>query len=958
MRHLLLGLLSVAVISLSAQNDKRSCATTELHEQQMQDPAYRKFYEDRRERVRAYITKNTDGSGKMNCGSTLTLPVAVHFQGVSNPDLDCLRDLAESQLQILNEDFQGTNPDIGNWTNGAAANFPGLANGESCVAFCLARYGHPAGYGLAEGELAVTVNVTNGSSSADWAGYLNIFVRNIGALGFSPRPGRGDGDGVTVDNNAFGAGAGCAGVSPSAPYDGGRTLTHEVGHYFSLDHIWGGGCSNDDGIADTPDQSTSNGGCPGASASSCGSLDLHMNYMDYTQDDCMYMFSAGQVTAMDALVTTGLQSILDNTNACQPPVPLVNFRSSGTSLVEGTVDCVENDETAVPVTLTIATIPSAVTTVGLTASGSASAGTDYRLSNSTVTFGPGRPLAQTITLFVRADADVENDENLQLSMSVAANGGDAQAGPNGSFIVTILNDDVDPIAGSGTVLSQDFNTGLGDWTAINGGSTADTWGVRTANDNLDGTPFAFMNSDAAGNGSSTNEILLSPVFNGLAYGTLSLEWDQYIRTYTGNNFTETFTVQLFNGSQWVTVYQRNGNQGNQGNWASPDSPSVDLTAHRAANNQLRFVYVANYDWWWALDNVVVTGAGFPGVQETVNVTDGAASFDFGPNATVYFRDQITGRLMMALANNTGIDYGCTTVAVDRAANGSPWGQLSGDPGVAEVLADKTFHLSTDNITSAGSVDVTLYYTAAERAGLLAFAGGSASDLQMIRGTAPVGTATLLEGVPVVFTNVDGNWAATATLGGELSGFTLGGPAQKLPVTFLAFTATAHAKHVALNWSTAGEADNAGFMVERRTATTPFTDLGWVDGAGTTSARQTYTYDDRTADPGTDYLYRLRQTDADGSVAYSPVVTARLTDTGGTQLAVSPNPVRNVLTIAVIADREGTVQLLNARGQVLAGRSVAAGSESVRMDLSDRPAGVYLVVHTSAGQRTVRRVVRR
>ena len=168
----------------------------------------------------------------------------------------------------------------------------------------------------------MTVNTTNGDSDSNWSGYINIFVQpNTGVLGYSPLGGSGNGDGVVIDANAFGSGNGCGSIAPQAPYNLGRTLTHELGHYFLLDHIWGdqGGCNQDDGVSDTPVSEQPYYGCPQLGASSCNSTDMHMNYMDYVNDVCMYMFTEGQATRMRNYVTSSLQSVVQNAaNVCGP----------------------------------------------------------------------------------------------------------------------------------------------------------------------------------------------------------------------------------------------------------------------------------------------------------------------------------------------------------------------------------------------------------------------------------------------------------------------------------------------------------------------------------------------------------------------------------------------------------------------------------------------------------------
>lgn len=92
-------------------------------------------------------------------------------------------------------------------------------------------------------------------------------------------------------------------------YNLGRTTTHEVGHWLGLRHIWGddsGACTQSDGISDTPNQGDDYGGqCPTGTRSSCGSNDMYMNYMDYTDDACMNMLTNGQKAVMRATLNSG-----------------------------------------------------------------------------------------------------------------------------------------------------------------------------------------------------------------------------------------------------------------------------------------------------------------------------------------------------------------------------------------------------------------------------------------------------------------------------------------------------------------------------------------------------------------------------------------------------------------------------------------------------------------------------
>jgi hypothetical protein len=147
----------------------------------------------------------------------------------------------------------------------------------------------------------------NSSGGADaWSrdNYLNLWACRLSGtlLGYAQFPGGPpDTDGVVIRDTAFGT-TGTA----AAPFNLGRTATHEIGHWLNLRHIWGddgNGCSGDDFVADTPNCAGSNTGTPTFPHVSCSNGpngDMFMNYMDYTDDAGMFMFTAGQVTRMQA----------------------------------------------------------------------------------------------------------------------------------------------------------------------------------------------------------------------------------------------------------------------------------------------------------------------------------------------------------------------------------------------------------------------------------------------------------------------------------------------------------------------------------------------------------------------------------------------------------------------------------------------------------------------------------
>lgn len=161
-------------------------------------------------------------------------------------------------------------------------------------------------------------NTIKGDSFWDPNSYCNVWVVPMsgGILGYAQFPsqsglgglGNDEGpastDGVVVLTSSVGSTD--LPYPGGSPYNEGRTLTHELGHWLGLRHIWGdGGCSVDDYVADTPASDGANFGCP--NATSCGSSDMVENYMDYTDDSYMNIFTFGQKDRIQTVLSVALR---------------------------------------------------------------------------------------------------------------------------------------------------------------------------------------------------------------------------------------------------------------------------------------------------------------------------------------------------------------------------------------------------------------------------------------------------------------------------------------------------------------------------------------------------------------------------------------------------------------------------------------------------------------------------
>jgi len=315
-------LLGFSLSPLLAQ--QRECATMEVNNRIMAThPEFRAEQESIEQQ-----TSNA-ANGQLRTSTVVTIPVVFHIlYSTNNSTQNISTARINDQLVALNEDFTATNVDI-SIVPGAFQSVIGNSN----IQFCLAQR-DPQGNattGIIRKATSVTSWTTNDNIKFNTQGgddawprdqYLNIWVGNLGGglLGYAQFPGGpANTDGVVILNGSVG---GPNVMGTTSNYNLGRTATHEIGHWLNLRHIWGDSNCGDDLVADTPTQQTSNGGCPSFPHVTCSNGpngDMFMNFMDYTYDQCMVMFSAGQGTRMNSSITASRSSLLSSLG-CVPPV--------------------------------------------------------------------------------------------------------------------------------------------------------------------------------------------------------------------------------------------------------------------------------------------------------------------------------------------------------------------------------------------------------------------------------------------------------------------------------------------------------------------------------------------------------------------------------------------------------------------------------------------------------------
>ncbi|MBA2746884.1 MAG: zinc metalloprotease [Flavisolibacter sp.] len=292
------------VASLSAEG--RQCAADDVLKKQIaEDPKRAQILEDIETKTALYLEQPQS----LKRTTKVFVPVVVHVVLQNTSQVTDAQ--IQSQIDVLNADFNKTNVELTN-SSVYLAGYP-LSNVANClieyyVSSIVRKTTTVSSFGTND---AVKKSGSGGSDPVDPTTKLNMWVCDLssGYLGYAQFPGgSASTDGVVIDYQAFGT---FASYPMYAQFNKGRTATHEVGHWFNLRHIWGDRRCGNDYVSDTPGHDASNGGCPAVNLkSNCSGkpLEQWMNYMDYTDDKCMYMFSSGQKDRMNAAIASSTRA--------------------------------------------------------------------------------------------------------------------------------------------------------------------------------------------------------------------------------------------------------------------------------------------------------------------------------------------------------------------------------------------------------------------------------------------------------------------------------------------------------------------------------------------------------------------------------------------------------------------------------------------------------------------------
>ena len=554
------------------------------------------------------------------------IPIVVHVLHAGEP-IGTGRNISDaqilSQIAALNKDYQRLNADA----SMTPTEFQGVA-GSLDLEFVLAKQ-DPEGFAtngivrIQGPQPSWSINENyNLKAMSYWPAeeYLNIWVCDLtGILGYSQFPvsglpglenssGNRLTDGIVIAYKAFGSNEGGGTFDLLTKYSQGRTTTHEVGHFLGLRHIWGddeGGCDGTDYVDDTPNQSGNSTGCPDHPRVTCGVTSMYQNFLDYTDDTCMNLFTRGQIDRMtEVLQNSPRRASLLTSPGLADPIPVANDVGIRAVIAPLSGECAA---TVVPVIEVRNYGSSAVTSASINFSINGSV-----IETKDFTFSPVLATLETTTVNFASASFNSGLHEIEFEV-VLVNGVSDQQSINNELIRTVLIPETTMLP-----ITENFDVFPMNWQIVNPDEKT-TWQPATAPDDDPSNIAVKMDFYNYEDNLGEIDMLITPVFDLSTEPVALLLFDvAYARFQSDNDGLR--VVVLSNCSadvnQGTVVYEKYGadlqtrsptsNEFNPTNESQWRTEFVDLSSFVGQNNlQLAFVGVNDWGNNLYLDNITL-----------------------------------------------------------------------------------------------------------------------------------------------------------------------------------------------------------------------------------------------------------------------------------------------------------------------------------------------------------------
>jgi hypothetical protein len=787
---------------------------------------------------------------------------------------------------------------------------------------------------------------------------------------------------------------------------GSKVLPHEIGHALNVYHTFTGSslntqcpantyndCSQDGDMVCDTDPITNNVDGSGIYDFTCRtgsntctspvvnySVNTEQNFMAYT--NCSNLFTEGQKDRMLAAMSMPSRASLvaPRNMALVPCGTAINFSQSSVTMQEDltapTTGCRRYRDYTY--SMVIGAAPSATAFVTLALSGTATSGVDYDITtngnfntpSNTLSFAASSTAAQNFTVRVYDDANIESTETAVVDFTINNGGGDAAKGTTNPTLTVSITDNEPAIIApfSGTVLVTGSGTAYINSAPFDAtqqkqrqqflytATELKTLGLSAGSIKSLGLFIGAKNTTRPfsnlviklGNTTVTNLVQgyvypqsgLTTVYSNASYTTVA-GWNTF-------NFSPDFS---WDGQSNVVVELCYDN-GTTSGTAGKDNVATYTDGSASADGNLIYQSAIDCSGGFSTVNyfgsgrkpIVQVGIDITGTQIETAVTSAVLHEDIG--SSEYFYSSANKKLM-ARVYSTSNTLGCVTTAVEEA--GTTWLNFSGGKRSAKVFAiTPTTNGSTTGYT------VSLYFDNSE------LDGTNTANIRMAKTTASSiagadGTNTIT--VAPTLTTLGSNITVfTASFTG-FSHFFLVTNTVTLPIRLTKLHGNVtNSGDIVLQWETSFEKNNRGFEIEISGDGKEFNFVSNVGSMGDTESGHTYDYTHRQPGAGKHY-YRLKQTDIDGTISYSNIISFTIDASSGIYLA--PVPAQSYVKVYFnkpITDRV-QMEVLNVSMQLLYRKIIATGTTIHSIPLQNIPPGIYIVRIITAGQTEVRRFIK-